>query len=39
MPMVLLSFFFSAISFLFGLLGIVVIYPAIINMLFEFFSR
>jgi len=37
--MLLLSLFLSAISFLFGLIGIVVVYPAIFNILFEFFSR
>jgi hypothetical protein len=34
----LLSFMFSAFTFLLGLLGVGVIAPAFINMLFDFFS-
>ena len=36
--MVLFSFFISAVSFLLGVLGIVTFWPAIINILFEFFN-
>jgi len=35
---VLGSFFLSALSALAGLVGLTVIYPAIINILFRFFS-
>jgi|GEM_PF-3417773 len=37
--MVLLALLSSLFSFLIGVLGITTIYPAIINMLFEFFSK
>jgi len=36
--MVTLSFLVSGITFLLGILGIATIYPALINIIFEFFS-
>ena len=36
--MVLFSFFVSAVSFLLGILGIVTVWPAIINILFKWLS-
>ena len=37
--MVLLSFLVSGITFLLGAIGIVTVYPAIFNMIFEFFNN
>ena len=36
--MVMLSFLVSGLSLLFGILGITTLYPALINILFDFFS-
>ena len=37
--MVIGSFLLSLLSFLAGILGIATIYPAIINLIYEFFSK
>ena len=36
--MITLSFLVSGLSLLFGILGITTIYPALINIIFDFFS-